>query len=290
MTPERGSGPGSTRRQVLRLIGGGTAGVYVGSGLVQARGHGGNRGRGVGPCTCGDCPDGTFCGKVEGQPEEGATHDFSTDGDAYNVTVERTETNKDGEISCFVFSSDDDVQKVCIKGGDDTETFMDPEGDLLCAPTNRGGQQSEISNFSFCGTAGCESVCYQVDLVWWEQGEYPIEDINGRNKYGSDNLIEAYHDDTCNDDGPATFQYGSDSLSKDDCSVGDVSWSVSGGEITASFDLDCSGDGEDIGLVSYEDDCEYDELTDMDLADQELVDSTHAVFDDDGSLTVDLPQ
>lgn len=288
MSSDGESGLNSNRRQVLRLLGGGTAGVYVGSRLVQARGHGGNRGgRGVGPCTCEECPYGTFCGKVEGQPSEGDTYEFSSNGDAYSVTVERTETNEDGEITCFEFSSDDDIETVCVKGGPDTATHTDPEGDLLCAPTNPGGQDSEISNFSFCGTAGCESVCYQVDLVWWRDG-YPIADLDSE-QYGSDHLIEAYHDDICNGEGPATLRYSSESPTSDDCTAGDVDWSVSDGEVTASFVLDCSGDREEIGLVSYEDDCEYDELTDMDLANQRLVDSDHATFGDDGSLTVDLP-
>lgn len=293
MTSDRDSGADTNRRQVLRLLGGGTAGVYAGTGLVGAKRNGGNSrangSRGVGPCTCGECPSGTVCGKVEGQPEEGVTYTFSSNGDSYSVTITDTKTNKDDEITCFKMSSSYDIEKVCVKGGPDTATYTGSDVDgPLCAPTNPGGQEPEISNFSFCGIPVCESVCYQVDLVWWQDG-YPITDISDSNKYGSENLIESYHDDTCNEDGPATFRYSTSSPTNDDCTVGTVSWSVNNDEVTASFDLDCTGDGEKIGLVSYEDDCDYETLGSMDLDDQVYVDSDDDTFTDDGSLTVDLP-
>lgn len=83
--------------------------------------------------------------EVEGQPEAGVTYEFSSNGDAYSVTVERTETNEDGEITCFEFASDDDIQQVCVKGAPDTATYTDPGDDLLCAPTNPGGQDSDTA-------------------------------------------------------------------------------------------------------------------------------------------------
>lgn len=172
------------------MLGGGAATLHFGTGLASAAPGGG---RGVGPCTCEEeCPDGTFCGKVEGSPEAGETYTFSDEGDEYSVTIEDTTTKQDSdEVTCFRFSSTDDIQRVCIKGGPEIATYTgtELEGEL-CAPTNPGGQQAEISNVSFCGT-GTSIDCFQLDLV----GGQPIEmfDTSEGETYGDQNrLIEDF--------------------------------------------------------------------------------------------------
>jgi hypothetical protein len=289
---------GLNRRKLLGLVGSGTAGAMFSTGYAAGRGRG--RGeksssRGVGPCTCPEpCPDETFCGKIEGAPKEGRTYTFTSGEDQYSVTIDSVTSKEGDEITCFTFSTNDNVERVCIKGGPDTNTYDDdPAGDKLCAPTNPGGQQAEISNVSFCGT-GTKCVCYQVDLVWWKNS-YPITEFS--NDRYNENLIESYHDDICNDAGPETFNYDTVEVERDDCEVeiSDIEWEVneSGDELTASFSLDCEDNANvQVGLVSYEAACEYPEgeLTDMPLSSQSLVDSdSHTFGDGDGDLTVDLP-
>jgi hypothetical protein len=288
------------RRRVLGLLGSGTAGAVFSTGLAGAK-RGRGRGKkknperrpnnGVGPCTCSECPDGTFCGKVEGAPEEGKTYTFSSEGERYSVTIESVTENESGEVTCFTITSNDNIEKLCVKGGPETATYHDPENEDLCAPLNPGGQKPEISNFSVCGSQGC--ICYQVDLVWWKE-DYPIEDV-GEEQYGSTSLIEAYHDDTCNDDGPARFNYENSEVERDDCEIviSNIGWDVQGTEITATFDLDCEDNASvNIGLASYEADCNYgDDLTDMPLDGQVCEDSDNKTFSEgtDHTLTVDLP-
>ena len=183
------------RRHLLSVIGGGAATTLLGTEVSAAKpGHGngksgnnGNNGNsdnngnnGVGPCTCDGCPEGTFCGKLEGTPEEGETYTFESDGDSFSVTIESVTEKDEDEVTCFSFSTDDVVEQVCVKGGPDTTTYSDdPEGDELCAPTNPGGQQAAISNVSLCGKAD-ELECYQIDLV---AGEV-IRDFGDEGAYG----------------------------------------------------------------------------------------------------------
>lgn len=174
------------RRRLLGVIGGGAATALLGTGVGAARpdhakGKGHSKNNGVGPCTCDGCPGDTFCGKIEGAPEDGETYTFESGEDSFSVTVESVTEKEGGEVTCFVFSTDDDIEQVCVKGGPDTATYDDdPEGMELCAPTNPGGQQAAISNVSFCGTGGDELECYQIDLV--EGGV--IKDFGDEGAYG----------------------------------------------------------------------------------------------------------
>lgn len=178
-----------SRRRTLGLIGSGALGMGLASGVGSANpgqgtGRGGVQGgtssegsQGVGPCTCPDgCPEGSFCGKIDNAPEKGKTYTFNSGSDQFSVTIDDVTTKDDeNEVTCFTFSSDDDIQQVCVKGGPDTVTYSDDlEGQALCAPTNPGGQQAAISNVSFCGTGG-KGTCFQLDLVVGE----PIEEFDG---------------------------------------------------------------------------------------------------------------
>lgn len=194
--------PKLNRRRVLGMLGGGTASAIL-AGVGAGHPHGGpndrsngnnedngNNGNGVGPCTCVDpCPEGTFCGKLDGPPKEGETYAFSNDEDSFSVTIEHVTKKEGNEPICFTFSSSDDVQRVCIKGGPYIETYTGDDLDgSLCAPTNPGGQQAAISNVSFCGTAGRY---YQIDLV----GGEPIEVFDpdeGETYHMQDRMLTAY--------------------------------------------------------------------------------------------------
>ncbi|MDS0221820.1 hypothetical protein NDI54_10725 [Haloarcula sp. S1AR25-5A] len=187
------------RRRLLGVIGGGAATALLGTGVGaakpdHAKGKGNSGNNGVGPCTCDGCPGDTFCGKIEGAPEDGETYTFESDGDSFSVTVESVTEKEGGEITCFVFSTDDDIEQVCVKGGPDTATYDDdPEGTELCAPTNPGGQQAAISNASFCGTGGDELECYQIDLVEGEViTEFGGDDDPGEAGYGNARRIENF--------------------------------------------------------------------------------------------------
>ncbi|MEF8937563.1 MAG: PQQ-binding-like beta-propeller repeat protein [Halovenus sp.] len=190
-----------SRRRLLGMLGSGTAAtVYVGSGVASAdpgkgRGQRNNDDRAVGPCVCeDDCPEGTFCGKIEGHPEQGKTYTFTGDDDEYSITIDDViRKPEENEITCFEFSSSDDIQRVCVKGGPDTSSYDGDDLDgVLCAPKNPGGQQAGISNISFCGTEATETVeCFQLDLV----GGDPIEqfDPDSGETYSAENrLIEDF--------------------------------------------------------------------------------------------------
>ncbi|WP_276272719.1 hypothetical protein [Haloarcula litorea] len=184
------------RRDVLRALGtsgavSGLFGAAVGSGSARPgrgrgrgdRGGGGPDGRGVGPCTCESaCPDGTFCGKVDGVPEQGETYTFSEDGERYSVTVETVET-VEGEEKGFSFSSSDDIERVCIKGGPEVASYEADGSKVYYAPNNpNSGKRYQISNFSFCGS-GSEggSTYYQIDLI---EGDVICgEDLSMNNRY-----------------------------------------------------------------------------------------------------------
>lgn len=221
------------RRRFLGIVGSGTAGLLLGTGVGGARPPSGagppeDRGgppsdagdpssdarNGVGPCTCDSCPDGTFCGKVEGPPEPGRTYSFSDDGETFSVTVDSVERKADGEITCFECSTDDRVEQVCVKGGPDTATYDDsPTQAVLCAPTNPGGQQAGISNVSFCGAPGAEPVaCYQVDLVVGGV----IEDFGTEGPYG-DRRLEDFA--VCSDGTVTTPIDASGSVTARSCTV-----------------------------------------------------------------------
>ncbi|GCF13354.1 hypothetical protein Harman_12890 [Haloarcula mannanilytica] len=187
------------RRRLLGVIGSGAATALLGTGVGAAKpdhANGNNGNNGVGPCTCGGCPEGTFCGKIEGAPEDGETYTFESDGDSFSVTIESVTEKADGEVTCFEFSTDDEVKQVCVKGGPDTATYDD--GDLegeLCAPTNPGGQQAAISNVSFCGSGGEEGEleCYQIDLVEGEViTEFGGDDDPGETGYGDSRRFEDF--------------------------------------------------------------------------------------------------
>jgi hypothetical protein len=212
------------RRRLLGVIGTGAATALFGTGVGaakpdHAKGNSGNNGNtgnnGVGPCTCGGCPEGTFCGKIEGAPEDGETYTFESDGDSFSVTIESVTEKEDGEVTCFEFSTDDEVKQVCVKGGPDTETYDDnPEGDELCAPMNPGGQQAAISNVSFCGSGGEEELeCYQIDLV---EGEV-IKDFGSEGPYGD----RKFEDFSICEDGSnlQNLDVDGDSETADDCTI-----------------------------------------------------------------------
>lgn len=267
------------RRRLLSVLGGTAGAVVIGTGQAagaQGR-HGGPPGngrqggqsdgdpgsRGVGPCTCGECPDGTTCGKVEGAPEVGDRYEFDADGESYAVTIESVTEKEGGEVTCFEFSSTDRVEKVCVKGGPDTATYdSDPEGQTLCAPTNPGGQQAQISNFSFCGAPGIRY--FQVDLV----GGAPLQGLDpdtGDTYKQQDRLLEAFdissEGDISDPGDPDVFTYSGGqktaSVGGEDCTVswGTFSFDESGPSVSVSATLDsttaASGDC-DVTLVAYE--------------------------------------
>lgn len=224
--------PSYDRRTILRTVGVGTVGgAFVGTGLASTKPGGGN---GVGPCTCEEeCPEGTFCGKVDDAPEAGETYTFSSDGESFSVTVESVTTDEDDEVVCFELSSDDDVEKVCVMGGNDTVAYTgdDLDGEL-CAPENPGGQQSEISNFSFCGAPTFAH--YQIDFV---EGE-PICDLGGDGEtYGGDRLVQVL---AVNADGTVT-QMNTNEDTKDDSCVetitSDLNFDASTQSASVEFDV-----------------------------------------------------
>jgi hypothetical protein len=225
------------RRRVLGLLGG-TAGTVFGTGIASAR-PGRGRGRknadentghnGVGPCTCESCPGDTFCGKIDGPPEEGKTYSFSSDDDSFSVTIEEVYTKNGGEAKCFSFSSGDTIETVCIKGGPDTATYADsPEGEKLCAPENPGGQQAGISNVSFCGTEGVE--CYQIDLV---EGDV-IEDFEEEGPYGESRRYEAFS--AC-EDGTTTGLVEHWTVTKNGCTLTWAEMGYDASDNTASVEV-----------------------------------------------------
>ncbi|WP_336337567.1 hypothetical protein [Haloarcula brevis] len=244
---ETGHAASIDRRRLLGVIGGGAATALLGTGVGAAKpGHGngkngnngnggdnGNGNNGVGPCTCDGCPEGTFCGKIEGAPEAGETYTFGSDGDSFSVTIESVTEKEEGEVTCFSFSTDDVVEQVCVKGGPDTATYDDdPEGDELCAPTNPGGQQAAISNVSFCGSA---RECYQIDLV---EGD-AIIDFGEEGPYG-ERKFEDFS--VCEDGSNLTgLESDNDGQSVDGCTV---SWKGLG------FDESTNTAGVDVTLES----------------------------------------
>jgi len=233
------------RRTILRTVGVGTVGgAFVGTGLASTKPGGGNA---VGPCTCEEeCPEGTVCGKVDDAPEEGETHTFSSDGGSFSVTIDSVETNEDDEVVCFEFSSDDDIERVCVKGGDDTVSYTGDDLDgALCAPENSGGQQSEISNFSFCGVPTFTH--YQIDLV---KGE-PICDLGGDGEtYGGDRLIQVL---AVNADGTVT-QMNTNEDTKDDSCVEAITSDLGFDDTTQSASVEFDVEEEascTLSLVGY---------------------------------------
>jgi hypothetical protein len=221
-TDKTGRGESINRRRLLGIVGGGAATALLGTGVSAAKpgnGNNGNNGNsgnnGVGPCTCGGCPEGTFCGKIEGAPEDGKTYTFESDGDSFSVTIDGVTEKAGGEVTCFEFSTDDVVEQVCVKGGPDTKTYDDDpaERDELCAPTNPGGQQAEISNVSFCGTGADELECYQIDLVLGEV----IKDFGDEGAYG-DRKFEDFS--VCEDGSNLTgLEANNDGQSVDGCTL-----------------------------------------------------------------------
>lgn len=287
------------RRRVLQAVGG-TAGAVIGTGVAGATpGRGGGKGgknggkgdekggKGVGPCTCGSCPDGTFCGKVEGPPEEGKTYTFSSDDDSFSVTVDEVVTKEGGdEVTCFEFSTSDTVEKVCVKGGPDTATYgNDPAGSQLCAPTNPGGQQSEISNFSFCGTGSVEY--YQIDLV---QGEV-IKDFGEEGAYGSSRRYETF---TVSEEGTLTANLdASGTATKNGCTLDWSGFGFDASDDTADVDVtltDAESEPCTITLAGYllpEGDTTFvpGNLEDQTYRDHETVELND---DESATLTIDL--
>lgn len=238
------------RRTILRsgaLLGSGVAvGGLVGGQAVASPGMRGRGRGGVGPCTCEEnCTDGYVCGKVEGQPESGETYTFSSDGEEYIVTIDDVETKEGGEIVGFTFSTTDDIEKVCVKGGTDTVTYTGDDLDgWLYAPENPGGQQAEISNFSFCGR---DVAYYQIDLV---RGE-PICDIGGDDgtTYGPDRLLQVL---AVSEEGEVTQFNENDSSVVRSCINefhADLSFDAETQEASVSFDVadqECT-----LSLVGY---------------------------------------
>lgn len=252
------------RRRVLTAIG--ASGAFVagragadpgggnGNGGHGTGGTGGNGARGVGPCVCDSCPAGTFCGKIDGAPVTDETYTFTDDGDEYSVTIETTETTENGETTGFTFSTTDDIEKVCVKGGPDTETYTEPdEGDLLRPPLNPGANRPEISTVSFCGTAGRY---LQVDLF---AGDL-IEDLTETDRYGPNRLLATFSINAAGGSPtmsfPSPYDSGSTTVRTDDDTSCTVSWSNFGYDgstrtATASVRLDSDEDCE-VGLAIYE--------------------------------------
>lgn len=233
------------RRTILRTVGAGTVGgAFAGMGMASARGENGNRGgNAVGPCTCGECPEGTFCGKIDDAPQADETYTFSANGESFSVTVESV-TKKEDEVVCFEFSSADTIEKVCVKGGDDTETYTGDLSGELCAPENQGGQQAEISNVSFCGAPATH---YQIDLVTGS----PICNLGGEGStYGGDRLIQVL---AVRADGTVT-QMNTNTGTVDSSCVAEIgsalSFDVDTQSASVSFDVEESA-GCTLSLVGY---------------------------------------
>ncbi|MFU1782750.1 hypothetical protein ACM16X_15310 [Haloarcula japonica] len=241
---ETGYAESINRRHLLSVIGGGATTALLGTGVGAAKpghengksgnnGNHGNGNNGVGPCTCDGCPEGTFCGKIEGAPEEGETYTFESDGDSFSVTIESVTEKDGGEVTCFSFSTDDVVEQVCVKGGPDTKTYDDnpAEKEELCAPTNPGGQQAAISNVSFCGTGDDELECYQIDLV---SGDV-IKDFEKGGPYG-DRKFEDFSvcEDGSNLEG---LESSNDGQSVDGCELSWVGLGFDESDNTAEVDV-----------------------------------------------------
>lgn len=296
------------RRRLLGVIGGGAASALLGTGVGAARpdhangGKNGNRGQddnngnnGVGPCTCDECPGETFCGKVEGAPEDGETYTFESDGDSFSVTIESVTEKEGGEVTCFEFSTDDEVEQVCIKGGPDTTTYDDdPAGTELCAPTNPGGQQAAISNVSFCGTGGDELECYQIDLVEGDViKEFGGDDDPGETGYGDARRLENFS--ICEDGSNQQKLDSSGTRKREGCEIKweDLGFNASDNTASVEVKLLSSENGScTITLAGYllpEGETEYDPdtLNDQEYRDDDTVDlndgeSTELKIDLDG--------
>lgn len=269
-----------SRRRTLGMIGSGAVGVALSSGMVGAA-PGSGQGQGVGPCTCGSCPDGTFCGKIDDVPEKGKTYTFGSNGDEFSVTIDDV-TEEEGETTCFTFSSDDDIEKVCIKGGPDTATYTaDLEGRSLCAPTNPGGQQAEISNVSFCGT---KTSCYQVDLVVGE----PIENLDGTtgDTYTKqERLLEAFC--VCSDE-DAEAEPGESSAQGCDVEWASLEFDEDSEEATVSVTLVSSeSDDCEISLVGYR--VPEDSSCGNNLPEQEFVTADTNTIEEGGTEQFSIP-
>lgn len=277
------------RRRVIGLVGSGAASVgFVGiaEGDRGERGRGdngtkgrgangekrgenkGERGGGVGPCTCEECGDEYFCGKVDSAPVEGETYTFSEDGESYSVTIDSVTEKHGGEVTCFTFSSDDDIEKVCVKGGPDTATYeVAPEEKELCAPKNPGGKQPEISNFSFCGREGEDIEYFQVDLAGGDVSDPPFYGNLDDDDDQPDRLLEAFdvssEGEISDPDDPSVF---------DDSYSDSKTVTVDGVECTFSwgtFDFDDREDRVTIDEVTLDATSDNDQCT-VTLAGYEL--------------------
>jgi len=290
------------RRRLLGVIGGGAAGAVLGTGVGAAkpdhanggngdRERGGNGNNGVGPCTCDSCPEGTFCGKIEGAPEDGKTYTFESDGDSFSVTIESVTEKEGGEVTCFEFATDDEVEQVCVKGGPDTATYDDdPEGTELCAPTNPGGQQAAISNVSFCGTGGDELECYQIDLVEGDViKEFGGDDDPGEAGYGDARRFENFS--VCEDGSNQQNLDPSGTRTREGCEIKWENLGFNASDNTASVyvELLSSDNGPcTITLAGYllpEGKTEYDPDT---LEEQEYRDHDTVELDEDESATLEI--
>lgn len=285
------------RRRVLRLVGGGATSIaFVGAAEAAPGKNGRDKksaktkegpGGGVGPCTCEECADGYFCGKVDGAPAAGESYTFSDGSESYSVTIDSVRKKNGNEVTCFSFSSDDDIEKVCIKGGPDTATYdSDPEGKRLCAPQNPGGNQAEISNFSFCGREAEQTDYFQVDLAGGNVADPPLYGNLDQNDDKPDRLLEAFdvssEGDISDPDDPLVFA---------DSYNGSKTVMVDGKECTfswESFDFDAQDDRviiDDLTLSATSDNSEctvtlagYElpegdtEATRSNIEDQKLID------------------
>ncbi|MFB6151205.1 MAG: hypothetical protein ABEJ40_05310 [Haloarculaceae archaeon] len=314
------------RRTLLRALGAGSAAALVlggGAGSAAARGRGsgrrgrgnengeggdhgdddhgrgdddnhGNGERGVGPCTCEEpCPDGTVCGKVDGSPVEGETYSFPSDGASFSLTVESV-TTEDGDPKCFTFTSSDDVERVCVKGGPPVTSYDVAESDYtgselreFCAPENpNSGKRYGISNVSFCGAADDAVDHFQIDLV---RGD-PICDLGGSDgkTYGGGRLIRVL---AVGEDGTVTQRGTNENTEAASCveNVSEISFDADAREASVSFDV--TEDDCPISLAGYRlvDGCtKFDDCPDEP---QTLLACDTGTFDDgdeDVRLTVDL--
>ncbi|WP_424002472.1 hypothetical protein ACOZ4I_01905 [Haloarcula salina] len=301
-TDKTGPAQSIDRRRLLGVIGGGAASALLGTGVGAARpdhanggtnGNGANGNNGVGPCTCDGCPEGTFCGKIEGAPEDGETYTFESDGDSFSVTIESVTEKEGGEVMCFEFSTHDEVEQVCIKGGPDTATYDDdPAGTELCAPTNPGGQQAAISNVSFCGTGGDELECYQIDLV---EGpvikEFGGDDDPDEAGYGDARRFENFT--ICEDGSNQQNLDSSGTRTREDCEIKWENLGFNDSDNTASVDVELETDNKSctITLAGYllpEGETEYDPDT---LEKQEYRDHQTVELNNDtksATLKIDL--
>lgn len=282
------------RRRVLSAIG--ASGVFTAGRAGAAPGDddrgndqtGGNGG-GVGPCVCDSCPEGTFCGKIEGAPVEGETYTFTDDGDEYSVTIETTETKETGETTGFTFSTTDDIETVCVKGGPNTATETEPrETELLRPPLNPGGNRPEISTVSFCGTAGRY---LQVDLF---AGDV-IENLTENDRYGPNRLLATFSIDAEGGSPtmqfPPSYQSGTTTVKTDDATSCTVSWSHFGydgstGTATATVTLDSDNDCT-VGLAIYELPEETTKFDASRIDEQTFIDAETATLSRNDSATLD---